>query len=197
MKKELELDIVNKHFELEGMLYRRHMNTIGLLDQFQHVTLGQYRFEYGGRIGLAQRKLRELEQEARKYKYSCKTSELEQEASSRKIIIAQMKIHRLKRVFGYLSKYIADSLSYLQTQSNQLRMVLTTKGLTPERIQQFDHFQADETKVDEQCSICMEDFEVGRNMMRLDCDGRHVFCQVCIEGWFADHNTCPICRHLF
>ena len=72
-----------------------------------------------------------------------------------------------------------------------------THGFTPERIQQFDHFQADESLVDDQCSICMEDFEVGRNSMRLDCDGRHMFCQVCIEGWFADHKTCPICRHIF
>ena len=71
------------------------------------------------------------------------------------------------------------------------------KGLTSERIRQFDHLEADESLVDEQCSICMEDFEVGRKLIRLDCDGRHVFCQVCIEGWFADHNTCPICRHLF
>ena len=50
-----------------------------------------------------------------------------------------------------------------------------THGLTLERIQKFYHFQADISLVDEQCSICMEDFEVGRNMIRLDCDGRHVF----------------------
>ena len=71
------------------------------------------------------------------------------------------------------------------------------KGLLPERIQQFEQFQADESFVGDQCAICMEDFEIGRNMMRLDCDGQHTFCQVCIEGWFAEHNTCPICRHIF
>ena len=71
------------------------------------------------------------------------------------------------------------------------------QGLTPQRIQQFEQFQADDSFVGDQCVICMEDFETGRNMMRLDCDGQHTFCQVCIEGWFADHNTCPICRHTF
>ena len=71
------------------------------------------------------------------------------------------------------------------------------RGLSPERIQNFAHFTADESHVGDQCSICMENFEIGRNMMRLDCDGKHAFCQVCIEGWFADHNTCPICRHTF
>ena len=80
----------------------------------------------------------------------------------------------------------------VEEKKNQLH-----KGLTPETIQLFDHFKADKSKVCDQCSICMENFEVGRRLMRLDCDGRHVFCQVCIEGWFADHNTCPICRHLF
>ena len=71
------------------------------------------------------------------------------------------------------------------------------EGLTIQRIQQFELFTADESFVDDQCVICMGDIETGRNMMRLDCDGRHTFCQVCVEGWFADHNTCPICRHKF
>ena len=69
------------------------------------------------------------------------------------------------------------------------------QGLTPEEIQQFHYFAADKLLVGEQCSICMEDIEVGRKMMRLNC--YHVFCQICIEGWFVDHNTCPNCRHVF
>ena len=71
------------------------------------------------------------------------------------------------------------------------------QGLTPQRIQQFEQFQADDSFVGDQCVICMEDIEIGRNMMRLDCDGQHTFCQSCIEGWLADHNTCPVCRHKF
>ena len=71
------------------------------------------------------------------------------------------------------------------------------EGLTIQRIQQFEQFTADESFVDDQCVICMGEIEIGRNMMRLDCDGQHTFCQVCVEGWFADHNTCPICRHKF
>ena len=106
-------------------------------------------------------------------------------------------ISKLETDIFNLRRRLSEKFLSLQLESNQLRNVLITKGLDPERIQQFDHFQADETQVDEQCSICMEDFEIGRNMMRLDCDGRHMFCQVCIEGWFSDHNTCPICRRFF
>ena len=71
------------------------------------------------------------------------------------------------------------------------------QSLNPQRIQQFETFQADESIVGDQCVICMGDVEIGRNMMRLDCDGKHAFCQVCIEGWFANHKTCPLCRHAF
>ena len=71
------------------------------------------------------------------------------------------------------------------------------QGLSLQSIQQFEQFIADESFVGDQCVICMGDIEIGRNMMRLDCDGQHTFCQVCIEGWFADHNTCPVCRHKF
>ena len=70
-------------------------------------------------------------------------------------------------------------------------------GLSSARIQKFTQLTADQSHAGDQCAICMEDFEIGRNMMRLDCDGRHAFCQVCIEGWIADNNTCPLCRHKF
>ena len=64
-------------------------------------------------------------------------------------------------------------------------------------IQQFHQFEADESLVGDQCGVCLDDIEVGRRMMRLNCNGQHVFCQDCVEGWFADHNTCPNCRHIF
>ena len=65
--------------------------------------------------------------------------------------------------------------------------------LTPARIQQIHQFQA----VVDRCSVCQDDIEDGQTMMRLDCRGQHVFCEDCVEGWFADHKTCPNCRHEF
>ena len=53
------------------------------------------------------------------------------------------------------------------------------------------------SSVSGKCVICQEDIEKGRKVRRLDCDGRHIFCQVCIEGWLRNNNTCPICRHKF
>ena len=70
-------------------------------------------------------------------------------------------------------------------------------GLTKARIQQFDKYQADESMVGDECAVCLEEVEVGRRMMRLDCQGGHVFCQDCIESWFTEHKTCPYCNHVF
>ena len=71
------------------------------------------------------------------------------------------------------------------------------RGLTPARIQRFHQFQADESLVGDRCGVCLDDIEFGRRMMRLDCNGKHVFCRDCVKGWFADHNTCPNCRRAF
>ena len=71
------------------------------------------------------------------------------------------------------------------------------KGLSPERINQFHQFEAGESNVGDQCQVCLEQVEVGRLIKQLDCEGRHSFCSVCIDQWFANHKTCPICRHVF
>ena len=71
------------------------------------------------------------------------------------------------------------------------------KGLSPQRIQQFLQFEADESHAGDECQVCLEEVEVGRLMKELDCGGRHSFCSKCTEQWFAEHNTCPICRHVF
>ena len=75
------------------------------------------------------------------------------------------------------------------------RKNLLRKGLTSERMQKFHHYVADESNGGEQCIVCIQNVQVGRKVMRLDC--KHEFCVECIEGWFADHKTCPNCRQSF
>ena len=69
--------------------------------------------------------------------------------------------------------------------------------MTRQRIQQLEQFTADESFVGDQCVIGMRDIEIGKNMMRFDCDGQQISCQFCIKGWFANKKTCSICRHNF
>ena len=67
MKKELKKDIKNKHVELEGMLNRREINTIGRHVHFKDVTLRQYKVEHAERIDSAQEKMRVLKKKLRNF----------------------------------------------------------------------------------------------------------------------------------
>ena len=86
-----------------------------------------------------------------------------------------------------------------QVELVQQRIEVMKKNshLKPARIQQFQRFAADESIAGDRCGVCLDDIEVGRRMVRLGCNGRHVFCQDCVESWFARHKTCPNCRHVF
>ena len=45
---------------------------------------------------------------------------------------------------------------------------------------------------EEICGICTERFGITRPPMWLACC--HVFHEGCIQRWWADHNSCPMCR---
>ena len=96
----------------------------------------------------------------------------------------QLEIRKLKKQIKRINTFLyLLQQNFIRFQQHLAEKIDTFRsGLSPERIQIFAHFTADESHVGDQCSICMEDFEIGRNMMRLDCDGKHAFCQVCIEG---------------
>ena len=115
-------------------------------------------------------------------------------------------VQRNQKVIEELEQLLRELLNYINIAQHQifeienglqLRLTQRQQGLTAARIQQFQQFAADESLVGCKCSICQDVIEAGRKMMRLDCNGHHVFCQDCIEGWLSDHNTCPNCRHVF
>lgn len=70
-------------------------------------------------------------------------------------------------------------------------------GLSKERIQKFHRFKAEDADPTFKCGICLGGAVKDTKLIRLDCDGRHVFCQCCIEKLFETNNQCPICRHTF
>ena len=104
---------------------------------------------------------------------------------------------KLTQFIKELDQFIVQLIEQRSNFVNSVNAIIRQPGLTPQRIQHFDKFTADESFVGEQCVICMGDIEVGRNIMRLDCDGHHTFCQVCIKTWFTNKKTCPTCRHEF
>ena len=116
--------------------------------------------------------------------------------AERSLKVKKAAVVQEEKDFHELEKCIQEQHELLQQHVLVARNRLH-KGLTPERIQKFRRFEADESMVEDQCSICLNEFEVGREMMQLDCDGQHNFCQECVKSWFADHNTCPVCREKF
>ena len=117
-----------------------------------------------------------------------KFSQIQQKSQNVNTTTFKNKLETLSRELG---QYVYTTFQKIENK----RKDLLCKGLTKKRIKQFYHYIADESNVGDQCTICIQEFEVGRKMMRLDCN--HEFCNKCIEGWFANHKTCPNCRHAF
>ena len=101
-------------------------------------------------------------------------------------------MNKIKEIRRDVERQATELDGLIAVKKNEL-----DKGLSPERIQQFLQFEADESHVGDQCQVCLEELKVGKLMKQLDGGGRHSFCSVCIDQWFANHKTCPICRHIF
>ena len=85
-----------------------------------------------------------------------------------------------------------EMVNRLQQQQEQQQT-----GLTAERIEMFEHFNADELLVGEKCIVCLDELQIGVQMVRLGCHVDHYLCKKCTDTWFKDNNTCPSCRNVF
>ena len=94
-------------------------------------------------------------------------------------------------------KKIKEIRREVDRQALEMDGLVAAKMKELDKRQQFLQFVADESHVGDQCQVCLEEVEVGRLMKQLSCRGRHSFCSGCIDYWLANHNTCPICRHVF
>ena len=131
-----------------------------------------------------------IEQQTQKLRYTLVIASDILRAEIKLSTIYDKFCQKVNETVDRLQNIIMNLLEQIQYEDQQ-------NGLTPRSIRRFKVFAADESHVDDQCSICMQQIDVGRRMRRLTCDGQHYFCQQCIEGWFAEHNTCPLCRHKF
>ena len=43
-----------------------------------------------------------------------------------------------------------------------------------------------------ECSICLENFDVGQKVSELSCN--HLFHKECVEQWMQNNHNCPLCR---
>ena len=104
----------------------------------------------------------------------------------------------LKKQLLSKERDIEDELRRLrQWKENQLQRLRDERnaGLSSARIELFEHFVADETLNGEMCVCCLNDWQVGKVVVKLDCS--HLLCKTCTVKWFSSNKTCPTCRRLF
>lgn len=71
------------------------------------------------------------------------------------------------------------------------------EGLQREKIDSFEILQYNngEGYSKDVCSICIEEWQEGAQIMRLPCN--HIFHPTCISTWFHRSTTCPLCKEDF
>ncbi|KAJ4957959.1 hypothetical protein NE237_025070 [Protea cynaroides] len=94
----------------------------------------------------------------------------------------------------YFMRYLFDSSNHRSTPSNS-----ATNGLDPSIIDTFPTLvyssvkDLRESKRGLECAICLVEFQ-DNDEIRLIPVCNHVFHQNCIDEWFGNHTTCPLCR---
>ena len=115
--------------------------------------------------------------------------------------VKTQKLEKINRIQTVFEQHVTEVRQQARRVHENLLQQLPNddqqQGLSPRSIRRFHLITADETLLGQQCAVCLEDITVGRRLRQLTCDGQHAFCPVCCETWFANNNTCPLCRHVF
>ena len=64
-------------------------------------------------------------------------------------------------------------------------------GLRAENREPFSDLILDDD-LDYNCSICLENLSKNDEITTLGCN--HIFHKNCIDNWFINHSTCPLCN---
>ena len=68
-----------------------------------------------------------------------------------------------------------------------------TEILTEEEFNQLEVVNVDNSNVDNECSICIDNFSEGQEVIKLPCN--HIFHFNCIKSHLRNYNNkCPLCR---
>ncbi|KAK4753665.1 hypothetical protein SAY87_001769 [Trapa incisa] len=66
-------------------------------------------------------------------------------------------------------------------------------GTPPARKEEVEAMPTVTIKEKLQCSICLDDFQIGAEAREMPCD--HKFHSGCILPWLELHSSCPVCRY--
>lgn len=82
------------------------------------------------------------------------------------------------------------------TARNQTMSGGDTIRITPAQIAAHSRIITYSASVDldsPSCSICAQEWQHGDEIRKLN-SCRHYFHKACVDTWFREHNTCPLCR---
>lgn len=69
---------------------------------------------------------------------------------------------------------------------------LPKRGVTARGRRLLNYVAARRKDTECECQVCKDKIAMGSHLIKLPC--LHVFHEGCVEKWFEDHRTCPICR---
>lgn len=94
--------------------------------------------------------------------------------------------------FGNLNirNFFQDMLNTLQRQEEDVIVPLPQEIINNIGITNYS--QEIYSEHDPTCAICQEDYIENENIRELPCE--HLFHQDCIDEWFSENVSCPICR---
>lgn len=101
----------------------------------------------------------------------------------------------LKVAFNFLLIPMYASAIYLGHVEDKFNFELNQMVNTKE----YDGRRSSVRKSDaeEYCSICLNGFQIGDTVSTLPCSKKHMFHTFCLEKWFYNTVSCPLCRSNF
>lgn len=100
-------------------------------------------------------------------------------------------------ILSFLIRVIVALVYFLSFIEDSDRFILRKKGglsnFDLDRMPTFVYTTKDDVENDE-CSICLTNFEMGEMLISLPCHQRHSFHAGCIRQWLSRQNVCPLCH---
>ena len=93
----------------------------------------------------------------------------------------------------FIFDYDIDNEEYYDFDENNQNLLENIEDLNVIKYENLDEHTKNKYI---ECNICYEQFNNDTNVVLLNCDGKHIYCNDCIVVWLKDYNnTCPICKN--
>lgn len=106
----------------------------------------------------------------------------------------------VKAIINFLLTPLFVSSIFLGLVEDEFNFELNTLVNTIEyagRLSLIRSSKGRKSENDEYCSICLNAFQLGDIVSTLPCNKRHTFHTFCLEKWFYNTVSCPLCRSNF